>query len=285
MEAHGHISPSPPFQNIHLRVFKISAMNGKPFATSRPGFSAGSDETGMVLHISITATPDHISKIYDHVKIIYKQTSLYSLLKEKIASDWRKPDGQFVIQPVDIDTFLPPLPVGRLPGVGKVMEEKLKQMGVSTVGDLRGLTAVMLEQRFGRYGLRLHNLSLGIDHSEVKPDRPIQSISAEDTFAQDVLITELDSTIRSMAEKTWRATRKTSRVGRTVVLKLKTADFRILTRSHTPPSAPSSCEVLTEIALSLLQRVDENPTQRYRLVGVGLGNFSDADEVQTVLFE
>lgn len=203
----------------------------------------------------------------------------------KIASDWRKPDGQFVIQPSDIDTFLPPLPVGRLPGVGKVMEEKLKELGVSTVGDLRQLTAIALEQRFGRYGVRLHNLSLGIDHSEVKPDRPTQSISAEDTFAQDVLLSGLEPTIRNMAEKTWRATRKTSRIGRTVVLKLKTSDFRILTRSHTPASPPASCEVLTEIALSLLDRVDENPQQRYRLVGVGLSNFSDADEVQTTLFE
>lgn len=203
----------------------------------------------------------------------------------KIASDWRKPDGQFVIQPSDIDTFLPPLPVGRLPGVGKVMEEKLKEMGVSTVGDLRRLTAVALEQRFGRYGMRLHNLSLGIDHSEVKPDRPTQSISAEDTFAQDVLLSGLEPTIRGMAEKTWRATRKTSRVGRTVVLKLKTSDFRILTRSHTPSSPPASCEALTEIALSLLDRVDESPLQRYRLVGVGLSNFSEADEVQTTLFE
>lgn len=203
----------------------------------------------------------------------------------KIASDWRKPDGQFVIQPADVDTFLPPLPVGRLPGVGKVMEEKLKEMGVSTVGDLRQLSAMALEQRFGRYGLRLHNLSMGIDHSEVKPDRPTQSISAEDTFAQDVLLSGLEPTIRSMAEKTWRATRKTSRIGRTVVLKLKTSDFRILTRSHTPASPPASCEVLTEIALSLLERVDEHPQQRYRLVGVGLGNFSDADETQATLFE
>ena len=203
----------------------------------------------------------------------------------KIASDWRKPDGQFVIQPADIDTFLPPLPVARLPGVGKVMEQKLKEMQVVSVGDLRALSAAALEQRFGRYGIRLHNLARGIDHSEVKPDRPVQSISAEDTFAQDVLLSELEPTIRSMAEKTWRATRKTRRVGRTVVLKLKTADFRILTRSHTPSAPPASSETLTEIALSLLERVDEDPQQRYRLVGVGLGNFRDADETQAALFE
>jgi DNA polymerase-4 len=202
----------------------------------------------------------------------------------KIASDWRKPDGQLVIQPAEIDDFLRPLPVGRLPGVGKVMGEKLKQMGIASVCDLRALDASALEQRFGRYGLRLFELARGIDHGEVCPNRPTQSVSVEDTFAQDVLLTELEPTIRSMAEKTWRAAAKTTRIGRTVVLKLKTADFRILTRSFTPPMPPASCEELTDIALSLLNRVGENPLQRYRLAGVGLNNFHEADEQQPTLF-
>jgi DNA polymerase-4 len=71
----------------------------------------------------------------------------------KIASDWRKPDGLFAIQPEAVDSFLLPLPVGRLPGVGKVMEEKLKSFDVQTVGDLRGLELAALEGRFGRYGV------------------------------------------------------------------------------------------------------------------------------------
>src|SRR6201994_1280348 len=81
----------------------------------------------------------------------------------KIASDWRKPDGLFVIQPEDVDTFLPPLPVGRLPGVGKVTEKRLEQFGIKTVGDLRSLELSILEDHFGRYGRRLYELSRGID--------------------------------------------------------------------------------------------------------------------------
>src|SRR5438128_8252690 len=77
----------------------------------------------------------------------------------KLASDWRKPDGLFVIQPEDIDAFLLPLPVGRLPGVGKVTRERLAKHGVRTVGDLRKLDLPALEQNFGRYGLRLHELA------------------------------------------------------------------------------------------------------------------------------
>jgi DNA polymerase-4 len=112
----------------------------------------------------------------------------------------------------------------------------------------------------------------------VLPNRPTQSISAEDTFERDVLLTETEPVIRRLAEKTWTASRKETRIARTVVLKLKTAEFQILTQSLTPPSPPASCEELTQIALSLRDRVILDPVQRFRLVGVGLGNFRDSEE-------
>src|SRR5213595_3852418 len=136
----------------------------------------------------------------------------------KIASDWRKPDGLFVIQPEEVDSFLLPLPVGRLPGVGKVTEEKLKRFEIQTVKDLRKLDLSALEDRFGRYGVRLYELARGIDGSEVIPDRPTQSISAEGTFQQDVLLTEMEPMIRRLAEHTWASSRKESRIALTVVL-------------------------------------------------------------------
>src|ERR1700722_11266681 len=89
----------------------------------------------------------------------------------KIASDWHKPNGLFVIQPEDIDTFLPPLSVGRIPGVGKVTEKRLDELGIKTVGDLRNQELLTLESRFGRYGFRLYELARGVDHSAVVPDR------------------------------------------------------------------------------------------------------------------
>jgi DNA polymerase IV len=205
----------------------------------------------------------------------------------KIASDWRKPDGLFVIQPEEVDSFLLPLPVGRLPGVGKVTEVKLKNFQVQTVADLRGLALSTLVQRFGRYGVRLHDLARGLDNNQVIPDRPTQSISAEDTFEQDVTLAETEPMIRKLAENTWNASRKESRIAHTVVLKLKTSDFRILTRSHSPGSPPCSCEELTEIALSLRERIDLGPQQRFRLVGVGLSNFRHSEDAyaQTALFD
>jgi DNA polymerase-4 len=204
----------------------------------------------------------------------------------KIASDWRKPDGLFVIQPDEIDLFLLPLSVGRLPGVGKVTEEKLTNLEIQTVAELRNLDLPTLERRFGRYGVRLYELARGIDKSEVVSDRPTQSVSAEDTFERDVPLSETEPMIRRLAEKAWTASRNEVRIARTVVLKLKTSEFKILTRSHTPGSPPSSCEELTSIALSLRERVALSPQQRFRLVGVGLSNFRDPEEasVQPALF-
>jgi len=205
----------------------------------------------------------------------------------KLASDWRKPDGLFVIQPEDVDAFLPPLPVGRLPGVGKVTEEKLAKLQVYTVRDLRSLDVSVLEDHFGRYGVRLYELARGDDDSKVVSDRPTQSISVEDTLEHDVPLAELEPMIRRLAEKLWSASHKESGTGRTVVLKLKTSDFKIITRSHTPTCAPSSCEELTDIALKLRERVDLGPQQRYRLVGVGLSNFRETEQVvaQAPFFE
>jgi DNA polymerase IV len=204
----------------------------------------------------------------------------------KIASDWKKPDGLFVIQPEEVASFLGTLPIGRLPGVGKVTEQKLKTLSVQTVADLREIELATLERRFGRYGVRLYELARGIDRSEVIPDRPTKSISAEDTFPQDVPLTETEPMIRKLAEKTWEAARGESRIARTVVLKLKTSDFRILTRSHTPDAPPATCEELANIALSLRERVGLRSEQRFRLVGVGLSNFFDPEDAarQSALF-
>jgi DNA polymerase-4 len=205
----------------------------------------------------------------------------------KLASGWRKPDGLFVIQPEDIDSFLLPLPVGRLPGVGKVTGDQLTKLGIQTVGDLRKLELPLLEKHFGRYGLRLHELARGIDDSAVVPDRPTKSISVEDTFEQDLLLAETEPMVRHLAEKLWSASRKESRLARTVVLKLKTSEFKILTRSHTPDSPPSSCQELTDIALELRKRVELSAQQRYRLVGIVLSNFREAEQMtaQPPLFE
>ena len=208
----------------------------------------------------------------------------------KIASDFRKPDGLFVVRPREVLDFLAPLPIGRLPGVGKVMEGRLVALGLATVGDLRTFAAEELEQRFGRWGRRLHELSLGIDEHPVTPDRPTLQVSAEDTFEHDLTLDELEPHIRRLAEKTWAAHQREAsegRIARTVVLKLKTADFHTLTRSLTPAQRPGSAHELAGLACALRARVERPADSRYRLVGVGLAGFVDTDSyaAQRDLFE
>lgn len=200
----------------------------------------------------------------------------------KIASDWNKPDGLFVIRPNRIDEVLLPLAVGRLPGVGKVMGARLAALGVDTVAQLRALGAARLEALFGRWGQRLHALSLGIDDHPVEPDRPTLQISREDTLAVDQPLAALEPLVRALAERTFadylrERERDPSRIARTVTLKLKTSAFRLLTRSLTFSAPPPDAASLSDIAWNLHARVELPATTRYRLVGVGLSGFVDAD--------
>ncbi|GGA11775.1 DNA polymerase IV [Dyella caseinilytica] len=208
----------------------------------------------------------------------------------KIASDWNKPDGLFVIRPHQVMAFLAPLPVGRLPGVGKVMESKLEALHIKTVSDLRELPLAELEQRFGRWGRRLHELSLGMDDHPVQPNQLTLQVSSEDTFEHDLTLDELEPHIRRLAEKTWAAHQREvqhGRIARTVVLKLKTADFHTLTRSLTLASPPRSAQELADLACALRSRVERPADSRYRLVGVGLSGFVDQDSfiIQSDLFD
>jgi DNA polymerase IV len=202
----------------------------------------------------------------------------------KIASDWKKPDGLFVIQPHEVQSFLLPLPVGRIPGVGQVTESRMKSIGIATVGDIYRLELSALEAHFGGYGHRLYQLARGIDHNPVVPNRMSKSISAEDTFPEDIPLTDTESKIRLLAEKVWKASHGNARGAKTVVLKLKTKEFSSLTRSHTPPTPPSSCDELTTIALALRERVELDNQQLFRLVGVGLSNFQSAEDPAPPLF-
>lgn len=204
----------------------------------------------------------------------------------KIASDWRKPNGLFVIQPHEVADFLAPLPVRKLPGVGRATAAALEELGIATVGELRGRALEELLARFGKFGRRLHGLARGIDRNAVKPNRPRKSLSAETTFEDDRPLAALAPVLDQLTEKVWRQAQASTRQAHTVVVKLKTSDFRIITRSHTPDRPPGSEADLARTAHALLERVDLPDATRYRLAGVGLANFRDREETppQTELF-
>jgi DNA polymerase IV len=205
----------------------------------------------------------------------------------KIASDWLKPDGIFVIRPHQVAAFLPPLPVRKIPGVGKATEAVLTEMGIATVGDLQRFTEEQLTARFGKWGSRLFELARGIDESPVEPSRKRKSWSSENTFETDLTRDEVASWIREQSPKLWQSLESRSLRGRTVTVKLRTPDFKTATRRLTPEQPPASAGDLCSIALGLLDKFDFGENARYRLAGVGVSNFPDdeEEEKETDLFD
>ena len=196
----------------------------------------------------------------------------------KIASDWRKPDGCFVIRPHQVERFLVALPVRKIPGVGKATEAVLHEMKIETVGDLHRYEQQELIARFGKWGTRLWELARGIDESPVEPSRKRKSWSSENTFAKDVTRAEAEEWIREQSLKLWETLEQKSMRGRTVTVKLRTPDFQTATRQLTPPELPSSGADLARIAVALVDKFEFPPDARYRLVGVGVSNFLDEEE-------
>ena len=203
----------------------------------------------------------------------------------KIASDWRKPDGCFVIRPHQVERFLIPLPVRKIPGVGKATEKVLHEMKIETVGDLHEFTQEQLVERFGKWGTRLWELARGIDESPVEPSRPRKSWSSEATFPKDIPIDEVAKWIDSEARHLWETLQSKGMNGRTVTVKLRTGDFRTATRQLTPETIPASADDLAQIGVELLGRFAFSADAKYRLAGIGVSNFVDEEEETPSLFE
>ena len=199
----------------------------------------------------------------------------------KIASDWKKPDGLFVIRPHQVLRFLVDLPVRKIPGVGKATEKVLHEMNILTVGDIQRFEEPELIARFGKWGSRLYELSRGIDESPVVPSRKRKSWSSENTFSTDITREEVAAWIREQSVSLWEAMEKKAMRGRTVTVKLRTPDFTTLTRRLTPPEAPASAGDLATIGIALLERFPFPADARYRLAGIGLSNFLDEEDEES----
>ncbi|MFA5601793.1 MAG: DNA polymerase IV, partial [Phenylobacterium sp.] len=201
----------------------------------------------------------------------------------KIASDLDKPRGFSVIGAAEAQAFLAPRPVGILPGVGPAMVRALAQAGFSTVGDLARADAKVLANRFGAHGLRLHQLAHGRDARAVNPDEGRKGISAETTFLEDLRdYADLEEKLAPLCERVARQARAAGVAGRVVQLKLKTADFKILTRRRTLPVATQTAKRLFAVGRELL--AVEARGRPYRLIGIGLADLADAASVEADFF-
>jgi len=193
----------------------------------------------------------------------------------KVASDARKPGGITIVLPGREPTFLAPLAVRKLPGVGPRSAERLASAGVETVGDLAALTDDELRVLLpGKVGRLLRDRALGIDARELETSSERISISVEETIARDVKEPErLYEELRRMAERLSAHLRRDGQSARTVTTKLRYADFSIRTRSLTLDVAVDDAETIGDLACRLLDRALADRPGALRLVGVGLKGF------------
>lgn len=198
----------------------------------------------------------------------------YNKFLAKLASDHRKPNGQFVITPEMGPRFIAALPVGRFHGVGPVTAEKMKSLGLHTGEDLRAASLAFLRQHFGKSGAWYHAISRGEDAREVKPDRPRKSSGSETTFARDLTApADIEAGVIAMADDVWSWCEKHQAFGQTVTVKIKYADFRQATRSRTLSAPATTCRQLHDASLALVRSV--YPVRMgIRLLGVSISKFS-----------
>jgi DNA polymerase-4 len=203
----------------------------------------------------------------------------------KIASDLGKPDGLVEVPPGGVREFLAPLPLARLWGVGPVTERALHALGLQTIGDLARYPAADLIRRFGSHGELLAELARGEDLREVVPDDPARSVGAEDTFAEDLRGPEaLAPHLLRQSHRVARRLRHAGVLGRVVTLKVKYADFELVTRRCTLPRPTDDGRELYATVLAQLRRTD--PRRAVRLTGVAVSGLTEERMArQTDLFE
>lgn len=195
----------------------------------------------------------------------------------KLASELEKPSGFSVIGRAEAVSFLAPLSVRKIHGVGAATARRMEDEGLHTIADLQALPAQALVGRFGKFGRRLAEYVRGEDGREVTPDRPTKSISAETTFRRDTGgLGELTEVSRGLAERVAQQLTRKGLAAGTVVLKLKTSDFKVLTRNRRLTHPTQRAGVLQEMAESLIARETDGRT--FRLIGVGAADLRPALE-------
>jgi len=195
----------------------------------------------------------------------------------KLASDLDKPAGFSVIGRAEARGFLAPLSVRKIHGVGPATARAMEASGFAAVGDLQRLSEGELVARYGKLGRRLALFVHGEDDRQVTPHRETKSISAETTFARDTgSAAELAATAQGLCERVARQLERKGLAGGSVVVKLKTSEFRLLTRSRRLPHPTQRAAVLMECAADLIAR--EADGRSFRLLGVGVSHLSRAEE-------
>ena len=200
----------------------------------------------------------------------------------KIASDIQKPDGFVIVKQNEIRDFLDPLPITRIWGIGKVSSAKLNELGIYKIIDLRQLPQAQLQEWFGKHGIHLWQLSNGIDDRQVVTDSQAKSISHETTFDINLENSEtVQSQLLHLTEQVAARLRHSQLKGRTISIKIRYADFKTVTRSHSVASATNNTSQIWKVVKEILLPKADINRQGIRLVGVGVSQFKSEETAVT----
>jgi DNA polymerase IV len=215
------------------------------------------------------------ARIVEETRLTASAGISYNKFLAKLASDQRKPKGQFVITPEMGAAFVETLPVAKFHGVGPVTAAKMHRLGIKTGSDLRAKPLAFLQQHFGSLGAWFYAIARGRDDRPVIADRPRKSFGSETTFQEDVMDPiAIEAGVLAMADGVWTWCEKGQTFGRTVTVKVKFADFHQITRSRSFAAAVATHDQLRQASLDLIRSVSP-PAQGIRLVGVTVSNFPE----------
>ncbi|PJI35202.1 DNA polymerase IV [Acinetobacter pseudolwoffii] len=192
----------------------------------------------------------------------------------KIASDWHKPNGICVIKPSQVQGFIQNLLLKKIPGVGKVTQEKLKSLNLETLGDLQQIDEALLIQHFGKYGRRLFLYAQGIDERPVEVERERQQISKETTFDDDLHLNQCRPYWEPLLGQVWQSLQKKQLSARGVTVKLKLKNFQVMQHSKSFKQVLRSPQELAQALDLLLDDLHIAPQMQFRLIGVGVYQLS-----------
>jgi DNA polymerase-4 len=219
---------------------------------------------------------DFARRVETEIGITISAGLSYCKFLAKIASDLKKPRGFAVIGEAEAVSFLAEQPVTMIWGVGKAFASVLERDGLRNIGQLQAIDQGELLRRYGSMGSRLYHLARGRDDRRVHPDHEAKSVSAETTFDTDLAsLADLAPVLRALSEKVSARLKKANMAGRTVVLKLKTRDFKIRTRNRQLSDPTRLADRIFQTGLQLLEK--ETDGTKYRLLGIGVSDLSDDD--------
>ena len=197
----------------------------------------------------------------------------------KIASDWHKPNGICVIKPSQVQNFIQHLALKKIPGVGKVTQEKLKALQLETLGDLQQLDEAILIQHFGKYGKQLYLYAQGIDERPVQTERERRQISKETTFDDDLILTECHNYWPKLIDQVWASLEKKQLSARGVSAKLKLKNFQVLQHSKSFKQPLENKQQLEDVLQQLLIEMRISKHAQFRLIGVGVYQLSEQQDL------